>query len=130
MPTLPSSLDGTWKLIRAELDGEAMPESVAMKTELTLAAGTYIVRFAGEIVDRGTFEIGSSAEARTITLHGTEGPNAGRTIPSIYQLAGDRLRVCYGLRGVAPTEFVTTGGDQHYLAMYRRVPQRTPASST
>ena len=56
----------------------------------------------------------------TFILLGAKGPNAGRTIPCIYQLAGNRLRVCYGLDGTTPTAFATTAGSPHYLATYRR----------
>lgn len=115
-----SPIDGTWQLIRAELDGEAAPELVVTQTVLALAAGAYEVRFAGEIADRGSFELCETAEANSIILRGTDGPNAGRSIPCIYQLAGGRLRICYGLDGVAPTQFATSTGQQRYLAIYRR----------
>ena len=117
----PVLLDGTWQLVRAELDGERAPEMVATKTEITLRGGNYEVRFGGVTADRGTFEVGLTLEVSALVLHGTEGPNAGRTIPCIFQLAGERLRVCYGLNGVAPTEFVTAAGQQRYLAVYRRI---------
>ncbi|MCX6934148.1 MAG: TIGR03067 domain-containing protein, partial [Verrucomicrobia bacterium] len=56
----------------------------------------------------------------TLTLRGTEGPNAGRSIPAIYQVRGDLLRICYGLDGTAPTAFVSPPGSQLYLVTYRR----------
>jgi hypothetical protein len=38
----------------------------------------------------------------------------------LYQLAGDRLRVCYGLDGVTPDAMATRARDQRYLATYAR----------
>lgn len=111
-----ASLTGTWEMIRAEQNGELSPELVALRVELELTSATYVVRFAGQIADQGTI----SCDAARFTLIGTEGPNAGRTVPCIYQLAGDRLRVCYGLDGIAPTGFSTTAGSAQYLATYRR----------
>jgi uncharacterized protein (TIGR03067 family) len=113
-------LEGTWQMIRAELAGEAAPELVTQKTEVELTAGAYVVRYAGEIVDRGSYAIAAAIETKTIVLRGMAGPNAGRTIPCIYQLKNDRLRICYGLDGIAPTEFTTNPGQQRYLAVYRR----------
>jgi uncharacterized protein (TIGR03067 family) len=113
-------LEGNWELVRAELDGEAAPELLTMKTVLQLGGDTYIVRFDGKISDRGKYELGGTKEVRTIIIHGVKGPNAGRTIPCIYQHVGDRLRVCYGLGGVTPTEFKTAAGEKRYLATYRR----------
>ena len=116
---MPSPLDGNWELIRAEMNGETAPELVEMGVELELAAGAYTVRFAGQVADRGTFELTAGA-GKTLVIRGLEGPNAGRTIPCIYQQVGERLRVCYGMDGVAPTGFATAPGASHYLANYRR----------
>lgn len=111
-----SDLTGRWDMIKAELAGENAPDMLALRVELELTAITYVVRFAGQIADRGTYVL----DGQTLTLTGTEGPNQGRIIPCILQLAGDRLRVCYGLDGTVPTEFATKPGVQHYLATYRR----------
>lgn len=115
-----SPLDGQWQLTRAELAGEIAPDLVAERTILELRDGTYLVRFADKIVDEGTFEVTLSETQQCLVLRGREGPNSGRRIPSIFQLRGDRLRVCYGLDGATPDAFATDGQTQRYLASYRR----------
>lgn len=120
--TVPAtSVDGRWQLLRAEQAGEQAPELVINRTTLVLRAGTYAIWFAGEEMDSGTFETGGVTGATTLLLRGSRGPNAGRTIPCIYQLRGDRLRICYGLDGTAPTEFTTGAQDHRYLASYQRM---------
>lgn len=116
----PTPLDGTWELVRAELDGAAAPQLIVAKTEMELVAGAYLVRFDGQVMDRGTFGVGAAGAENTLVLQGAAGPNAGRTIPCIFQLVGDRLRICYGLGGMVPAEFKTAAGQQRYLATYRR----------
>jgi uncharacterized protein (TIGR03067 family) len=111
-----AALTGRWEMIKAELAGEDAPDMLALRVELELTGVTYVVRFAGQVADRGTYIL----DGQTLTLTGTEGPNQGRVIPCILQLVGDRLRVCYGLDGTAPTSFATKSGTQHYLATYRR----------
>ncbi|MDO8542847.1 MAG: SRPBCC family protein [Opitutaceae bacterium] len=96
------------------------PELVVQNTSVTLAEGAYEVRFQGQAVDRGAYEVGVAAGTTTMLWHGRTGPNAGRTIPCLFQLKGDRLRVCYGLDGAAPSEMATAAGQQRYLATYRR----------
>ena len=108
-------------MIRGELAGEAAPELVLECTRLRLAAGTYEVEFAGAVAARGTSAESPAAEHRTLALQGEAGPNAGRTIPCIFQLVGDRLRVCYGLDGVLPGRFEAASGQSRYLVTYRRV---------
>jgi uncharacterized protein (TIGR03067 family) len=114
------ALHGTWEMIRAELNGENSLELLALRVELELDHSTYLVRFAGEVADHGTYTHHEAGPPARLTIQGSIGPNAGRTIPCIYQLAGDRLRVCYGMDGSAPTAFASPAGSPHYLATYRR----------
>lgn len=107
-------------MIRAEVAGENSADLLALRVELELTGAAYTVRFAGQVADRGTYSHDDAGSPAVLTILGVEGPNAGRTIPCLYQLAGDRLRVCYGLDGTAPTAFATAAGSQHYLATYRR----------
>jgi uncharacterized protein (TIGR03067 family) len=107
-------------MVEAELAGEVAPGLVAQKIEVELSAGSYYVRFGGQIVDRGTYVVAENHRHRTLMLTGTEGPNAGRDIPSIYELTGKNLRICYGLDRVTPDNFATAAGTQRYLARYRR----------
>ena len=115
-----SALIGTWQIVKAELAGEEMPPFVAGKIEFELGADTYVVRFAGDVSDRGTYAVSPESQPKAIRLTGLEGANAGRCIPAIYQLVGDRLRICYGLDGIPPTVFATDSRQKHYLATYRR----------
>ena len=117
--TSPSELSGRWQMIRAELDGESAPEMVTSRMILELGAGSYAVVYAEEVSDAGTWENGT--DAGTLTLVGQRGPNAGRRIPCIYQLAGDRLRVCYGFDGTEPAGFITAGLKERFTAIYRRL---------
>ena len=113
------ALTGRWQMIRAELAGEAAPEIVTSRMILEIGAGTYAVSYADQISDSGTWEPGT-AEG-TLILRGRSGPNSGRRIPCLYQQAGDRLRICYGLDGIAPVDFATTGLAGRYTATYRRI---------
>jgi len=114
-------LDGTWELLKAEMAGEAAPEELSTRTRLRLADGLYWVFFDGLLTDRGRFETSEGTNAKALQLRGLEGPNEGRTLPCIYRHNGERLRVCYGLDGVAPIRFATAAGEARYLATYRRI---------
>ena len=118
-----SALEGVWEMVRAEFNGEAAPEIVVQNTTLELAAGEYRVRFRGDVMDQGRFE--PATTATTLLLRGTTGPNSGRSIPCLYQINGDRLRICYGLDGSQPNAFKTTAGEARYMATYRRKDEQT-----
>lgn len=113
-------LEGLWQPIRAELSGEAAPPMVLERMTLTLRSGLYTVHFGGEASDQGSFTHAASEPHSLITLTGEKGANAGRTIPAIFQLVGDRLRICFGLDGKLPAAFSTDTTSRLYLVTYRR----------
>jgi uncharacterized protein (TIGR03067 family) len=115
------SLVGKWEPIRGELEGEPVPELVIRQTSLKLSATDYDVYFDGQLADHGHYLLTAAEPHPMLTLHGKEGTNAGRTILAIYQLAGDRLRICYGLAGIPPTTFATSVNSRRYLVSYRRI---------
>jgi len=120
--SIPHPIEDTWLPFKAELADEHAPAMALKKMQLVLGATTYAVYFGAEKTDAGSYQLGATAEHQTITLASTDGANAGRTIPSIYQLTGDRLRICFGLDGVAPVAFLSAAGSAHYLVSYRRKP--------
>ena len=119
-PHPPAALDGVWSLVQSELAGAAAPQFLALRIELEVRNGAYAVSFAGQVADRGTFELGANDTHHTVVLTGVSGPNAGKKIPSIYELVGEDLRVCYGLDGTCPADFATAPGTQLFRATYRR----------
>jgi len=118
--SISDSIEGTWLPFKAELGGECAPDLALAKLRLVIRGDTYAVHFGGEESDSGTFTSGVSQPFLTITLVSLRGANAGRTIPSIYQLKGPLLRICYGLDGVIPAEFASAQGSKSYLVSYRR----------
>jgi len=128
MNELHQHLLGTWTVVRAELGGAPMPPEAAARIEIEFdAESAYRVRFAGETSDSGHFQLFAQTETalhQRITLHGKIGSNAGRTLPGIIRLRGDRLKLCLALEGDAPpTAFSssdTARGVPYYLVTYKR----------
>jgi hypothetical protein len=119
-------------MIRAEFDGQSAPELIVQHTELHLTATRYSIRFDGQIADAGTFDLmpenpspptdsAIAATSSTLLLRADFGPNAGRSVPCIFQLVRDRLRICFGLDGTLPSDFATAANSHRYLATYRRI---------
>jgi uncharacterized protein (TIGR03067 family) len=87
------------------------------------------VTVEGERSDYGTWTIDTSKNPKQMTITGTNGPNAGKTFPSIYKLDGDALQICYDLSGAKhPTEFKSVKETRLYLVNYKR--QKEEADST
>jgi uncharacterized protein (TIGR03067 family) len=114
------AVQGNWVPATAELAGQPMTEAVLKSISLKLDHGKYEV-FVGGNPDRGTYTIDSASKPKGMTITGTEGPNHGKTFPAIYELKGDRLRICYDLSGAKrPTEFKSVAGTKLYLVTYKR----------
>lgn len=108
-------------MVRAEFAGEAAPELVVQRTELHFSAGRYRVSFDSVEKDAGTYVLAGDTSTKTLTLLADAGANVGRKVECIFQLVGDRLRICYGLDGRLPAHFTTSLAQPRYLATYRRV---------
>jgi uncharacterized protein (TIGR03067 family) len=115
-----AEMSGTWVPTAAELDGEKLPEDAYKSIKLVLENEKYTVT-VGEQVDEGTVKLDLESDPTGMEIKGTKGPNEGKTIPAIYELHDDTLKVCYNLEGKKrPTEFKTKAGSKHYLITYKR----------
>lgn len=115
-----AGLDGVWLPEKAELAGQEFPEQVRKSIRLEIDGEKYTVT-VGAQSDRGTCKADPTTDPKSLDITGTEGPNKGKTIPCIYQLDGDTLKVCYDLSGQArPTKFETAEGTQLFLVEYKR----------
>ena len=113
-------MQGTWKPVAAELGGKPFPDEVLKTMKLVLSDGKYAVT-VGERTDEGTVKLDPAKTPRAMDIVGTKGPNQGKTIPAIYELTGNTLRICYDLSGKAhPKEFKTEAGTQLFLVEYKR----------
>jgi len=82
-----------------------------------LTDSTY--EFAG---DKGSYAVLSSKEPATLDIRGQSGPNAGRTIPAIFEVSDEQLTIGYQLgSGERPTEFTSPQGSQILIVDYKRV---------
>jgi uncharacterized protein (TIGR03067 family) len=113
-----AAMQGLWKPVKAEIDGQPLGDSFLKSTSLKLDSGKYEV-FLGAEPDRGTYTLDADARPRGMTIVGTDGPNKGRTFPAIYELAEGTLRICHDLSGAKwPTEFKAPAGTKLYLVTY------------
>jgi len=114
-----STINGTWKATSAELSGKKFPKEAAEGITLTLKNGEYDVE--AESPDHGTVKYDDSAKPKEMDIKGTEGPNKGKTFLAIYELSGDKLKICYDLSGeTRPTEFKTQPNTKLFLVTYER----------
>jgi len=115
-----AAMDGKWKPVAMQTGDTKFTKEQMKDMELVIEDGKWLFSI-GEKKDKGTMKIDTKPEVKTMDLVGTDGPNKGKTILCIYELDGDKLKICYALDGTKrPTEF-KAGAVRQMLATYEKV---------
>ena len=118
-------LQGVWKQIVYERDGVSEPpDERGWEPIVAIVGDTFVVTLAdGSTPISGKFRLDPTTDPKTIDWLDEVGEDAGKTIPAIYSLQGDRFTFCAAYEGgERPREFRTRPG--HVLRTSQR---RTPA---
>jgi uncharacterized protein (TIGR03067 family) len=112
---------GTWLLVAKETEGENVPaedfkddKSVFEDNRVTLLAGDRVRR-------RGLVTLEPSRKIKAINTWDQDGPYADQTVPGIYEIDGDTLKLCFARPGdERPKEFTTKSGTGFLFCVYKR----------
>jgi len=121
-PKAVQALNGWWRPHSAVMAGKELPSEELNHRYLKLSNGQYMLN-QGDQVDEGTYKIGESNNAKTITFVVTKGDNKGKTTLGIYELNDRSLRICLDTGGgkTRPTKFESKPDTQSFLATYHRL---------
>ncbi len=114
------SLEGTWRFISLEVEGNAFPEG-AFRSSYFVFDGDAFTMVSPEATYAGRFAIDANVQPNTLDIHFLEGPEAGNDSFGIFEFDDRELRICLGLTGASrPTEFKSGPGTGHALEVLRR----------
>jgi uncharacterized protein (TIGR03067 family) len=119
-------LQGTWTIVSVEVNGEKMSDEDAKNvgTKLTLKDDTYLIE-GGERNHKGTFKVHPDKKPKAMDCMPDEGELKGKTIKAIYELKGDKIKICYDIScKTRPGEFATKGKDGYVLIEYQRAKKK------
>jgi uncharacterized protein (TIGR03067 family) len=109
-------IQGEWVIRSAVLAGKSLPLSIFKESPLKLQNGKYDFQN-----DHGEYVLNLDGSPKELDVLGKEGPNAGKTILSIFILDRDSLVICYDMACKSrPLTFESTPGSKIFLARYRR----------
>jgi uncharacterized protein (TIGR03067 family) len=110
-----AKIAGTWSVVKAEFDGKEDPEGKDAK--LVFEGDKISVKMKDRTED-ATFKLDPSQKPRHIDIK----EKGDRTIPGIYELDGDSLKICFprGNDKERPKEFTGKAGSGTMLVTLKR----------
>jgi uncharacterized protein (TIGR03067 family) len=96
---------GSWALASLVVNGKEMDKTELKNTTLSLKGEGYT--FAkGTTTNKGTYKVDPTRKPMTLDIIVTDGPDKGKTLPAIYEINGDTMRICLSIKGKdRPTAF-------------------------
>lgn len=102
------ALQGTWKVVAAEQDGEPLDRIVG--GTMTVKDNNFHIKTAGGSELKGDLILDPAKSPKHVNLAHQDGPLKDKTWQGIYELKGDVLKICYAeadSEKERPTEFKT-----------------------
>ena len=114
-------IEGTWRVVALEVDGNKSPEEDARKlTVVNGSDGTWSLRSEDKEI-KGTSTIDPTVKPKTIDLTWTDEEGKENHSLGIYELGETTRKLCFAPPGKArPSEFSSTPGSEHILVKFER----------
>jgi len=111
------AVQGNWRPVEITGNGEPAKASDLSDIKLTVTGKAYtVVKGDGGDRDGGTFDVDDNHSPKRMDITTKNGDQ----VPAIYEITGDTMRVCYGLKGTRPRDFTSTAESGRVLAVYQR----------
>jgi len=116
-------LQGTWKVERVEMGGQAMPGGLFTEMRMQFEGNNLSIMLDKGLNQKSRFTLIEGTQPAGIDIEENQGTN--KLVKGIYQLDDDTLRICMeegnGGTSARPKNFDTKGGDRVVLIILKRV---------
>jgi uncharacterized protein (TIGR03067 family) len=121
-------LQGTWEVTEFIFEGKAIPGEQTKGTTVSFSGDKMSLKFATSSPERVrslSFKLDPSKNPKAIDFVVLDGDTKGEKGPGIYDLDGDRLRMCLPNIEIAerPTEFAAPEGSKLIVMTLKRAPK-------
>jgi uncharacterized protein (TIGR03067 family) len=118
------SIQGTWILEAIEVDGKRNDATEKDKVEFKFVfTADKVIDGSGDKKSEGTFKLDPTKKPKTIELTVTKSKSKEkeRTIKGVYELEGNKFRLCMNPGGELPTEVKSINGTAQQVWEFKRV---------
>jgi uncharacterized protein (TIGR03067 family) len=114
-------LQGTWTLSSMEREGEAAPADELQGSTVVYEGNRMSLRDGDRVRRRGIITLAPERTPKAINTWDQDGPYEDQTVPGIYELEGDTLRICFARPGQdRPKQFTTKSGTGVLFCVYKK----------
>ena len=116
------ALQGTWKVIASESKGEKVPAEDIKDLFLIFRGEAILIREGGKTQDNFSFLLDPLKKIKEIDVTLKVGPQKGRVDRGIYEIDGDKLRICIQANKdeARPREFMSRANSELWLVVLQR----------
>jgi uncharacterized protein (TIGR03067 family) len=117
----PEKLQGTWKLVSLEVNGEQIALKSLERSRLVVTGEKYHFQLDKMALDL-TFQMDPAKKPKAIDLKIVSGPYKGKVYHGIYTLEGDTFKICRHSEPDKdrPTAFVTKENSGLMMVVWKR----------
>ncbi len=113
-------LQGVWQVAALEANGSAVPSEDLPSILVTIKDHSFSAAIEDR-TDRGSFAVDPSKSPGQMDIRPETGPDAGESLPGIYEMTPDGFRICYARPGgQRPASFSTGEEAGRLLIAYKR----------
>jgi uncharacterized protein (TIGR03067 family) len=114
-------LQGTWVLASMETEGHDVAPDDFKNWTASYEQNRVVLRVGDRVRRRGLVTLDPGRKPKAINTWDQDGPYEDQTVPGIYELDGDTLKLCFARPGQErPKEFTTKSGTAFLFCVYKK----------
>jgi uncharacterized protein (TIGR03067 family) len=114
-------LQGTWRLATMETEGQDVPAEDIRDWTAVYEGNKVTLRAGDRVRRRGIITLDPTRKPKAINTWDQDGAYEDQTVPGIYELTGDTLKLAFARPGQdRPKEFTSKSGTAFLFCVYKR----------